>query len=213
MHTPIGDNSCKFVARYFSALLRGYSFMSYIKLFLFLFIFYPGFAASQQIDTTAIKNELAAIFERDQKTRTGSDSAAFMQYIDSCNLATIESLVAKYGWPGKSFVGAKGNYTVWLVIQHADLATQEKYLPLMKESVAKSESRPVDLAYLEDRVKMRKGERQLYGTQVSFNKTGGQEIWPIEDEINVNARRAKLGLEPMEEYAKYFGIEYKLPVK
>lgn len=176
-----------------------------------LFLIYPPGVSSQQIDTTAIKNELAAIFERDQKTRKGSDSAAFVQYIDSCNLVAVESLIAKYGWPGKSFVGAKGNYTIWLVIQHADLATQEKYIPMMKESVAKSESRPVDLAYLEDRIKMRKGEKQLYGTQVSFNKTGGQEIWPIEDEKNVNSRRAKLGLEPMEEYAKYFGIEYKLP--
>lgn len=187
--------------------------MKEIKFFLFLFIFFPGFASSQGIDTTAIKNELAAIFERDQKTRKGSDSVAFVQYIDSCNLAAVESLIAKYGWPGKSFVGAKGNNTVWLVIQHADLATQEKYLPMMKESVAKNESRSVDLAYLEDRIRMRKGEKQLYGTQVSFNKTGGQEIWPIEDEKNVNQRREKLGLEPMEEYAKYFGIEYKLPEK
>lgn len=201
------------MARYFEALLLGNSFMSELKLFLFLLIFFPGFASSQGTDTTAIKNQLVAIFDRDQKTRKGSDSAAFVQYIDSCNLVAVESLIAKYGWPGKSFVGAKGNYTIWLVIQHADLATQEKYLPMMKESVAKNESRPVDLAYLEDRIRMRKGEKQLYGTQVSFNKTGGQEIWPIEDEKNVNTRRAKLGLEPMEEYAKYFGIEYKLPEK
>ena len=181
--------------------------------FLFLFQLNPFCASSQQVDTAAIKNQLAFIYERDQKIRTGSDSVAFMQYIDSCNLSAVESLIAKYGWPGKSFVGVKGNHTVWLVIQHSDLATQEKYLPLMKESVEKNESRPVDLAYLEDRVKMRKGEKQLYGTQVSFNKTGVQEIWPIEDEKNVNTRRAKLGLGSMEEYAKHFGIEYKLPEK
>lgn len=183
------------------------------KLILIIFLGYPLHSVSQQVDTAAIKNQLAVINDRDQKTRRGGDSAAFIQYIDSCNLAAVESIIAKYGWPGKSFVGAMGNNTAWLVIQHADLATQEKYLPLIKESVNKNESRPVDLAYLEDRIKMRKGEKQLYGTQVSLNKTGGQEIWPIEDETNVNERRAKLGLEPMEAYAKKFGIEYHSPEK
>jgi len=184
-----------------------------IKLFLLFFLLCNRDSLAQLADTTAIKNQLQAIYERDQKTRTGNDSAAFMQYIDSCNLAIIESLISKYGWPGKSFIGERGNYTVWLVIQHADLEVQEKYLPLMQESVSKNESRPVDLAYLEDRIKMRRGEKQVYGTQVTLNNTGGQEIWPIEDEKNVNSRRAKLGLEPLEEYAKYFGIEYRLPEK
>ena len=34
------------------------------------------------------------------------------------------------------------------------------------------------------------------------------EVWPIEDEKNVNQRRDSLGLEPMEEYAKRFGLKY-----
>lgn len=82
----------------------------------------------------------------------------------------------------------------------------------MKASAEKGESRPVDLAYLEDRVLMRQNKKQIYGTQVTINqKTGAQELWPIEDEKNVKVRRAKLELEPIEEYAKLFGIVYKLP--
>lgn len=163
------------------------------------------------LDIAAIKKELAAIHDRDQKTRTGSDSAAFMNYIDSCNLVQVESLVAKYGWLGKSFVGANGNVTLFLVIQHADLTTQEKYLPLLQKSVDEGESRLADLALLQDRVLMRQGKKQIYGSQVVFNKTGGQEFYPIEDEKNVNVRREKAGLQPIEEYAEYFNIDYKLP--
>ena len=170
-----------------------------------------SFGQTTTIDTTAIKNELNAILDRDQKTRTGRDSAAFIHYIDSCNLVQVEKLIAKYGWLGKGFVGARGNQTIFLVIQHADLSTQEKYLPIMQKSVDEGESSPSDLALLQDRVLMRQGKKQIYGSQVVFNKTGGQEFYPIEDEKNVNIRRAKVGLQPLEEYAKYFGIEYKLP--
>ena len=38
------------------------------------------------------------------------------------------------------------------------------------------------------------------------------ELWPIEDEENVDARRASVGLEPLAEYLKRFGLEYK-PLK
>jgi hypothetical protein len=163
-------------------------------------------------DSSVLKKELAVIYERDQKTRKG-DSSQFMKFIDSTNLVRVEAILAKYGWPGKSKIGNKGNYAIWLVIQHSDLQTQERYLPLMKASVEQQESEPDELAYLEDRILMRKGKSQIYGTQISINtKTGAQEIWPIDDEEHVDVRRSKLGLEPMELYAKHFGIEYKLPI-
>jgi len=57
---------------------------------------------------------------------------------------------------------------------------------------------------------MRQGKNQLYGSQVVYSKTGEQMFYPIEDEKNVNIRRAKMGLQPLEEYAKLFGITYTL---
>src|SRR5436190_2110329 len=79
------------------------------------------------------------------------DSAQFWAYIDSTNLAKVSSIIDKHGWLGKSQIGNRANYTLWLVIQHADLKTQEKYLPLMRASVVRGESGPDNLAYLEDR--------------------------------------------------------------
>lgn len=186
-------------------------------LFLFLLLLLSCEAelySQSKCDTAAIIKQLNFVFERDQAVRKSDDSIAYRTMIDSSNLSYVEFLIRNYGWPGKSFVGARGNYTVWLVIQHADLATQEKYLPLLIESVADSESRPVDLAYLQDRILMRQEKNQLYGTQVWMNpKTGLQEFWPIEDEKNVNIRRKKIGMSTLEEYAGYFGIDYKLPEK
>lgn len=184
-------------------------------IFSFLFLsLVPELFSQPVCDTAGIVKQLAFVFERDQSVRKSDDSIVYRTMIDSSNLSYVEDLIRNYGWPGKSFVGARGNYTVWLVIQHADLATQEKYLPLLIESVADSESRPVDLAYLQDRILMRQEKNQLYGTQVWMNpKTGLQSFWPIEDEKNVNIRRKKIGMSTLEEYAGYFGIDYKLPEK
>lgn len=168
--------------------------------------------AQEVIDTAAIKKELAAIYDRDQKTRARGDSSQFADYIDSCNQVQVERLITTYGWPGKNFVGIEGNRTVFLVIQHADLTKQVKYFPLIRKSVEDGESFRADLALLQDRILMRQGKKQIYGSQVVFDKkTGAQVFYPIEDERNVNIRRKKAGLQPMEEYARYFGIDYKLP--
>jgi hypothetical protein len=173
----------------------------------------PAKMVKDNFNLTEIKKELSAIWDRDQKTRTGADSAAFMSYIDSCLQVEVEMLIAKYGWMGKSLVGDRGNQAMFLVIQHADLAMQEKYFPLMQQSVDEGESRASEVAMLQDRILMRKGKNQIYGSQVVYSKTGEQIFYPIEDEKNINIRRAKVGMQPIEEYAKYFGIDYKLPNK
>ena len=181
---------------------------------LLIILFTKNIFAQSVIDTAAIKRQLGEIHDRDQKTRAHGDSAQFMNYIDSTNLIYTETLIKKYGWPGKSLVGANGNNTVFLVVQHAGLKTQEKYLPMLIQSVADSESRACDLALLQDRILMRQKKKQLYGSQiVPDNETGGWKFYPIEDEKNVNERRKKAGLESIEEYATYFGIEYKFVEK
>ncbi len=186
-----------------------------MKIFLLLFItlLIQPVKTQVPIDTALIIAQLKIIHERDQKARSGKDSVQFIRFLDSTNQVLIKKLIASYGWPGKSFVGDYGNYTVFLVIQHADLPVQEKYFPLFKESVDKGESRACDLAYLQDRILMRQGKNQLYGSQIVMNNQGGQEFYPIEDPEHINDRRKTVGLGPIEEYAERFGIELKPPDK
>jgi len=183
------------------------------KLIVLLFLIcWINSTAQTVIDTIAIQSELHAIFERDQKTRTGADSAAFMHYIDSCNLVQVKVLLEKYGWMGRSMVGDRGNSTLFLVIQHADLGTQLTYFPWLQKSAEIGESKFSNVALMHDRILMRQEMKQIYGSQVVFNKdTGAPEFYPIEDEKNVNIRRAKIGMSTLEEYAKLFGMEYSVP--
>lgn len=69
------------------------------------------------------------------------------------------------GWLGPDVIGQTGNSTLFLVIQHADLVTQEKYLPMMREAVTKGNAKGSSLALLEDRVLIRNGKQQRYGSQ------------------------------------------------
>jgi hypothetical protein len=134
-----------------------------------------------------------------------------MMIQDSINLARVRNIIDTYGWLGPDEVGKQGAQTIFLVIQHADSLTQVTYFPLMQEAVTKGKARPRDLALLEDRILTNQGKEQVYGSQLRTNEAGKYEFFPIRDEINVNKRRAAVGLQPLEEYAKYFGINYVLP--
>jgi hypothetical protein len=131
---------------------------------------------------------------------------------DSANLIAVKSILDSRGWLGPEEVGQQGAMALFLVIQHADSATQVYYLPMMRDAVKHGKAAPQNLALLEDRVLTRKGEKQLYGSQVRTNPDNGlNEFFPIADEANVNKRRESVGLEPIEAYAKNFGIPYVVP--
>lgn len=130
--------------------------------------------------------------------------------IDARNIARLEEIIKQHGWPGKSLVGEEASKAAFLILQHSDLTRQEKYLSLLKKAARKGDTRPADVAMLEDRILVRRGKKQIYGTQVhSGPDTGGKLVLaPIENEKDVDKRRASVGLMPLAEYLKHFGIEY-----
>ncbi|HEX5082393.1 MAG TPA: DUF6624 domain-containing protein [Blastocatellia bacterium] len=135
--------------------------------------------------------------------------------LDSRNQQRLDEIVQQSGWPKKSVFGEEASGVAFSVVQHAELDYQKKYFPLIKEAVAQKEARDSDLAMLEDRILTREGKKQIYGTQARLNqKTQLMELYPIEDEENVDDRRMKVGLEPLAQYVKKaFGMEYTPPKK
>jgi hypothetical protein len=84
----------------------------------------------------------------------------------------------------------------------------------VKEAKKKKEIEPGNVALLEDRIRMREGKKQIYGTQLMRNeKTGKYQLYPIEDEEHVDLLRASVGLPPIAEYLRSFGLEYVPPQK
>ncbi len=170
-----------------------------------------------------LQKELLAILPDDQEPRLAYDRVAskagdnshaldslstLMVHNDSINGVKITKLLNENGWIGKGKVGEDASNVVFLVIQHSqDLQFQIKYLPMIRQALAKADASADELALLEDRVAVRQAKRQTYGSQIYFDeKTGKYYVAPLDDPLNVDHRRARMGLQPMAEYARQFDI-------
>jgi hypothetical protein len=135
-----------------------------------------------------------------------------MAAMDKKTRTRLGEIVKKHGWPGKSLVGQDGAHAAWLMLQHMDndRPFQKRCLKLMKE-LRKGEVEPADIAFLTDRLLIADRKKQLYGTQL-IGENGVFKPQPIEDEDNVDKRRADVGLVPMKEYLKQAVAEYEKAV-
>ena len=173
-----------------------------------------------------LQKELLEIFKEDQDIRhqyidsskkygynnSIVDSLAqVMMFNDSVDLEKVTKILDTKGWVGKDKVGDQANSTLFLVIQHADIKTQQKYLPMMREAVKKGNASGSALALLEDRVALREGKKQIYGSQIGRNtKTNKYYVEALEDPDNVDKRRSQMGLGPISDYVKNWDISWNV---
>lgn len=108
-------------------------------------------------------------------------------------------ILEKTGWPSIKSVGENANTAVWMVMLDADNAIKEQYLPLLRASVAKGESNPAHLAFIEDKILVSKGLPQMFGTQLTLSQ-GQTSLYPVANPDALNRRRKSIGLEPIEVY-------------
>lgn len=182
-------------------------------------------ALAQNLINDKLGAELAAISKEDQQYRVAAIAAAkkngahsqedkdLMKQqteADKVNLVKVEKIIATYGYPGKSMVGPQSK-VVFMVVQHNDLEAQEKYLPLFIKAAESGELERTVIPLMIDRVRTGKGQPQLYGTQLFDKEDASIQIFPIEDEVNVNVRRKAAGLQPLEDYYKYWHVNYIVP--
>jgi hypothetical protein len=184
--------------------------------------------ASEQTHTASLQAELEAMLESDQALRQRfADTSKSVDWdspevkgleeeqerLDAKNIGRLLAIFDEHGWPRSSEVGENAALAAFLVLQHADdLAVQQRVAPAFRVAVSTGDAKKSHLALLEDRLLVRTNKPQLYGTQVSYDdRTGKPSFFPIEDEANVDSRRADMGLGPIAEYAKQFQIEYSPP--
>lgn len=175
-----------------------------------------------------VKKELEHIYGLDQKIRlaylkllekynndtsnVGLDSLkSELVKTDSLNLQKVSRILDNYGWLGLDEIGEKGSLGLTLVIQHADLKTQKKYLPMMKEAQKSGKVNIGFVTSLEDRIAVTEGKKQIYGSQLELNATTKKYyVLPVIEPENLEKRRAAAGLPPMNDYLKQWGLEWSL---
>ncbi len=91
------------------------------------------------------------------------------------------------------------------MINHADLATRQQYLPLLEAVCEKGEGDWSRYAHILDRTELELGNPQVYGTQMEMNEERQRyEPRPILNPDQVDARRAEKGMEPLEAQLQRF---------
>src|SRR6266550_7255680 len=111
----------------------------------------------------------------------------------------LAALIDAHGWPGRSRVGDEGAQAAWLVLQHAigNPPLMRRGLTLLQGGVKEGEVSPLEVAMLEDRIRIFEGRAQRYGTQFDWDEHGRLSPLPIEDAAGVDARRRAIGLGPL----------------
>lgn len=170
-------------------------------------------AGNPPVKEPVLRRELLKRVEQDQAIRNELISKgvktpdktiiARMQAIDTANTERMRAIVNQYGWPGPELVGRDGSEAAFLLVQHANHAFQKEMLPLVEKAYRSGRLSGQSYALLLDRVLVGEGKPQVYGTQAKrFEEWKGQEpvLVPIQDEANVDKRRAEVGLPPLSEY-------------
>lgn len=159
----------------------------------------------------AVRADWAKMATRSVTQEEAIEYALKLDETDSTNLASVSRILDTYGWP--SGLSDAANKAIFLVIDHSDLKTMNKYIGLFRDAVEKGYLSMNDLVTMEDRMLMNAGKPQKYGTQAYSLVEDGKTviyIWPVEDPGKLDALRKFVGLMPIESYleiVKQQGVE------
>ena len=155
-----------------------------------------------------LARELSAMADEDRRVRAelARDGSLFdgyhprMRAVHDRNAARLTEILDAHGWPSRSCVGERAAGDAWMILQHAigHPALMRRGLELLRGAPA-GEIPPIEIAMLDDRIRSFEGRGQLYGTQLDWDDAGELSPLPIEDEENVDRRRASIGLPPLGE--------------
>ena len=162
-----------------------------------------------------IARELHAMAEKDQAVRDAliaggkydDASTRPMARVDRANLARLEQIVRRHGWPDAAMVGNAGVGDFWLLAQHAPGDFIAQALPHLKAAADRGEIAWSTLALMIDRDLMDRGQPQVYGSQ--WNGSGqAMQLYKVVDPEHLDERRAQVGLGPIAEYEALLRKQY-----
>jgi hypothetical protein len=149
-----------------------------------------------------IQAELARRLELDQEVRVPPYDGPTMMRVDADNTAYLKDLVGQLGWIAPGRFGDEAADAAFLIVQHSgDLPLMLAALPHLR-----TQERLQEYALLFDRLQIRQGLPQRYGTQIGWAEDGTKGLLPIETLEEIDAIRAELGLPPLDDYLAHFDM-------
>jgi len=142
------------------------------------------------VHNTALTDSINANLKNPEKYRTFKKELAFK---DSLSFAKIDRILDAYGYPGKAIAGDASPIPFY-ILGFAPVQLKEKHLGKLLMAATRDDISMKSLAFFIDKLRLAKGEKQLYGTQYYLKK---EEYipYPVEDEAHLKERRTSMGLE------------------
>lgn len=156
---------------------------------------------------TDLATELLDLIARDDALRAELAAAGVlfdgyhprMAALHRANAARLRELIAQHGWPSRARVGEAAARAAWRIVQHA-IGEPEFMRAMLPIVAADPDADAIEVAMLDDRIRVFEGRMQRYGTQYDWNAEGTALVpmVGVADPEHVDARRKEIGLPPLE---------------
>jgi hypothetical protein len=171
---------------------------------------------------TVLRAHLREMGEEDQAARgivngkqTSAMTKEMMQKLsqtDTHLTLELKQIVEEKGWPTIALAGIDASNAAMLILTHTpDHAWQRQILPQLQALADTGKIDPSPLAMVVDKELVAEGKLQRYGSQ--FKYTNGEiAMYAVEDPGNLDQRRAKALLPPMDVYKETMFNIYHLKI-
>ncbi len=159
---------------------------------------------ARELDAARIQTlqaEIKTRRDKDQEIRQSKNPKHEDFVVDEDNTKWLVKTILEVGWIDVDRFGKEASNSAFLLVQHSpDLRLMLTALPFIETDVKakKLDAQPYSLLY--DRLQLRLGYRQRYGTQIGENTKGQFVVSALEDRKNVEQLRKDLGLFPLAQY-------------
>ena len=167
-------------------------------------------------DCSAYAQELATMAEAADAVRSRVDylappedaaaarHLAQLALVERANGARLGALMAACGWPRRSVEGLEAARRAWLIVQQRadDLPLQRQAVRQLELAALDGEAAMTHLAAASDRLAVREGRPQRYGTQLRPVDACSWDYYPLDDPGRVEARRRRIGLPTLAEHKR-----------
>ncbi|MBO3117489.1 hypothetical protein J4050_12065 [Winogradskyella sp. DF17] len=177
-----------------------------VSIFLFLNrdkFAYVGSVDYVEVDCNKKSEILSEVYRSDIKIRRENNLIKYAKE-DHRNQELVISILETCGMPTLNEVTQEQMNAIWLGLQHnAENKYRLKYFPLIEKAVKNGDLSKQQYALMKDRMLMDEGKAQIFGSQIKNGK-----LYDLDSPETVNERRQEMGLEPIEDYLKRFGISF-----
>jgi VWFA-related protein len=169
---------------------------------------------------TSLKDELLKLKADHQKLFQSAVEAGYegtsqlnkLQETRSNNTARLCQIIKESGWPTSDLVRKEGAAAAFFLLKNSEsFELQRELFPVIVEAVKKGEIEKADFAGFVDRLRVRAGLKQLFGTQATI-VNGFLVLYPIIDEAHLDARRKQYELPPLDAYLRSLERAYQIPL-